>query len=140
MASDIYFFRIIMSAVFTGYPPYHDIPHDHNLIIKIYNGYRPKIRCKVPQLLLDLMKKCLDRDPQSRPTAKALVHELIQFYKDLKNKETELYEQAEEIENSICDQADQTLLEQHFFTSCSLPSPLYSLPLPLLSLSLSLSQ
>ncbi|RIB30207.1 kinase-like domain-containing protein, partial [Gigaspora rosea] len=26
--SDIYSFRIIMSEVFTGYPPYHDISHD----------------------------------------------------------------------------------------------------------------
>ncbi|RIB19252.1 kinase-like domain-containing protein [Gigaspora rosea] len=26
--SDIYSFGIIMSEVFTGYPPYHDIPHN----------------------------------------------------------------------------------------------------------------
>ena len=36
-------------------------------------GHRHKIRCEVPQLLLDLMNKCLDADPQNRPTANKLV-------------------------------------------------------------------
>ncbi|RIB29410.1 kinase-like domain-containing protein, partial [Gigaspora rosea] len=70
--SDIYSFGIIMSEVFTGYPPYHDIPHDHRLQIKTLKGQKPEIRCKVPQLLLDLMNKCLDAEPQNRPTAKEL--------------------------------------------------------------------
>ncbi|RIB19250.1 kinase-like domain-containing protein, partial [Gigaspora rosea] len=78
--SDIYSFGIIMSEVFTGYPPYHDIPHNEDLAIKICLGHRPKIRCKVPQLFLDLMNntsvayafaktKCLDAEPRNRPTA-----------------------------------------------------------------------
>ncbi|RIB13231.1 kinase-like domain-containing protein, partial [Gigaspora rosea] len=72
MKSDIYSFGIIMSEVFTGYPPYHDIPHDFSLATQICLGCRPKIRCKVPQLLLDLMNECLDAEPQNRPTAKVL--------------------------------------------------------------------
>ncbi|RIB08779.1 kinase-like domain-containing protein [Gigaspora rosea] len=63
--SDIYSFGIIISEVFTGYPPYHDIPHDNDLATRICLGYRPKIKCEVPQLLLDLMNKCLDADPQN---------------------------------------------------------------------------
>ncbi|RIB18894.1 kinase-like domain-containing protein, partial [Gigaspora rosea] len=70
--SDIYSFGIIMSEVFNGYPPYHDILHDDKLSFKICNGLRPEIKCKVPQLLLDLMNKCLDAEPQTRPTAKEL--------------------------------------------------------------------
>ncbi|CAG8769260.1 2241_t:CDS:1, partial [Ambispora leptoticha] len=54
---------------------------------------RPKIKRKVPQLLLDLMKKCLDAEPQSRPTAKALVDKLGKFSQDLGYKSTELYKQ-----------------------------------------------
>ncbi|RIB25587.1 hypothetical protein C2G38_2066969, partial [Gigaspora rosea] len=66
-----------MSEVFTGYPPYHDIPHDFSLVTQICLGRRPEIRCKVPQLLLDLMNKCLDAEPQNRPTAKALADKLV---------------------------------------------------------------
>ncbi|RIB07807.1 kinase-like domain-containing protein [Gigaspora rosea] len=97
--SDIYSFGIIMSEVFTGYPPYHDIPHDKDLATHICLGYRPKIRCEVPQLLLDLMNKCLDADPQNRPTAEELVDRLGQFFNNLENKETELYKQVQNIED-----------------------------------------
>ncbi|RIB06097.1 hypothetical protein C2G38_2116916, partial [Gigaspora rosea] len=85
-----------MSEVFTGYPPYHDMPHDFSLATQICLGRRPEIRCEVPQSLLDLMNKCLDAEPQSRPTAKALVDMLAQFYNDLEDKKTELYKQVEE--------------------------------------------
>ena len=46
-----------MLEVFTGYPPYHNIPHDFGLAIKICKGLRPKIRCEVPKLLLDQMNR-----------------------------------------------------------------------------------
>ncbi|RIB20858.1 kinase-like domain-containing protein [Gigaspora rosea] len=88
--SDIYSFGIIMSEVFTGFPPYHDIPHDQDLAFRICLGYRPKIRCKIPQILLDLMNKCLDTEPQKRPTARELIDILNHFFNDLKNEETEL--------------------------------------------------
>ncbi|RIB28583.1 kinase-like domain-containing protein, partial [Gigaspora rosea] len=109
--SDIYSFGIIMSEVFTGYPPYHDIPHDFSLATQICLGHRPKIRCEVPQLLL--MNKCLNAEPQSRPTAKSLVDMLFQFYLDLKDEKTELSKQVIEIKNlnknsSTHNQANQT--------------------------------
>ncbi|RIB11331.1 kinase-like domain-containing protein [Gigaspora rosea] len=81
--SDIYSFGIIMSEVFTGYPPYHDIPHNEDLAIQVCLGHRPKIRCEVPQLLLDLMNKCLDAKPQTQPTAKELRNMLEQYTKDV---------------------------------------------------------
>ncbi|RIB20363.1 kinase-like domain-containing protein [Gigaspora rosea] len=98
--SDIYSFGIIMSEVLTGYPPYHDIPHDEDLAIKICLGYRPEIKCKVPRLLLDLMNKCLDAEPQNRPNAEELDHILYEFYDNSKNEKAELYKQLKEIKNS----------------------------------------
>ncbi|RIB28574.1 kinase-like domain-containing protein, partial [Gigaspora rosea] len=98
--SDIYSFGIIMSEVFTGYPPYHDIPHDFSLATQICLGHRPEIRCEVPQLLLDLMNKCLDAEPQSRPTAAALVNVLSRFFNNLNNAESVLYKQVKEIKDS----------------------------------------
>ncbi|RIB14977.1 kinase-like domain-containing protein, partial [Gigaspora rosea] len=46
MKSDIYSFGIIMAEIFTGYPPYHDIPHDFKLATQICLDHRPEIRCK----------------------------------------------------------------------------------------------
>ncbi|RIB15639.1 hypothetical protein C2G38_2092753 [Gigaspora rosea] len=102
-----------MSEVFTGYPPYHDVPHDFSLAKQICLGHRPEIRCKVPQSLLDLMNKCLDAEPQSRPNAESLFDMIKQFDRDLDDNKTELYKQVEEIKNSgkkfsIHDQANQT--------------------------------
>ncbi|RIB18435.1 hypothetical protein C2G38_2184537 [Gigaspora rosea] len=74
---------VIMSEVFTGYQPYHNISHNKDLEIKICLGL-PKIRCEIPQLLLDLMNKCLDAEPQNRPTAEELANRLNQFFNDLK--------------------------------------------------------
>ncbi|CAG8734089.1 20871_t:CDS:2, partial [Cetraspora pellucida] len=67
--------------------------------MRICLGYRPKIRCEVPQLLLDLMNKCIDAEPQNRPTAKELSTTLYSFFEDLKNKKTELYKQVKNIKN-----------------------------------------
>ncbi|RIB10989.1 kinase-like domain-containing protein [Gigaspora rosea] len=92
--SDIYSFGIIMSEVFTGYPPYHDIPHDKDLATCICLGYRPEIRCEVLQLLLDLMNKYLDTDPQNRPTAKDLAIMFNQFFNDLNYERTKLFKQV----------------------------------------------
>ncbi|RIB30457.1 hypothetical protein C2G38_1948684, partial [Gigaspora rosea] len=86
--SNIYSFRIIITEVFTGYPPYHDILHGKDLATCICLDYRPKIRYEVPRLLLDLMNKCLDADSQNRPTAKELANGLSQFFIDLKNYKT----------------------------------------------------
>ncbi|RIB08474.1 kinase-like domain-containing protein [Gigaspora rosea] len=138
--SDIYSFGIIMSEVFTGYPPYHDIPHNEDLVIKICLGYRPKINCKVPKLFLDLMNNCLDAEPQNRPTAKELANMLNQFYKDLKNKKTELFKQVKEINNS-CKNSNQVIAtrlnyqthKQAIYTSrllkyLNLPKPINAKP------------
>jgi serine/threonine protein kinase len=68
-ASDIYSFGIIMYEVISGLPPYHDKSHDDFLAIKICQGIRPRFNVKVPQLIVHLIKRCLDADPLNRPTA-----------------------------------------------------------------------
>ena len=71
-ASDIYGFGIIAYKVCTGLPPYHDITHDEFLAAKICQGLRPKSDYKIPQLILDIIKKCWDSDPLKRPKAEEL--------------------------------------------------------------------
>ncbi|RIA81490.1 kinase-like domain-containing protein, partial [Glomus cerebriforme] len=68
-AADIYSFGIIMYEVISGLPPYHNVSHDKNLAIKICQGLRPRFNIKVPQLIVHLIKRCLDANPLNRPTA-----------------------------------------------------------------------
>ncbi|RIB20079.1 kinase-like domain-containing protein [Gigaspora rosea] len=57
-SSDIYSLGIIMLEILTGYPPYHNIPHNAYLGIQISTGLRPKIHCNIPKLLMDIIERC----------------------------------------------------------------------------------
>src|SRR5438034_3691528 len=102
-AADVYSFGIIMYEVFSGLPPYHDVSHDKTLAIKICLGFRPRFDIKVPQLIVDLIKRCLDATPLNRPTAEELSDILVTWWADFDNQ-TELKKQikeAEEINNNL---------------------------------------
>ncbi|CAB4437981.1 unnamed protein product [Rhizophagus irregularis] len=102
-ASDIYSFGIIMYEVISGLPPYHDVSHDENLAIKICQGLRPRFNIKVPQLIVHLIKRCLDANPLNRPTASKFYEILDKWYIKFENQ-TGLKKQikeAEEINNSL---------------------------------------
>ncbi|CAG8757033.1 3442_t:CDS:1, partial [Acaulospora morrowiae] len=43
----------------------------NSLAIRICNGYRPEIQ-DLPPLIVELIKKCWDADPEKRPLAKDL--------------------------------------------------------------------
>ncbi|EXX54297.1 kinase-like domain-containing protein [Rhizophagus irregularis DAOM 181602=DAOM 197198] len=103
-ASDIYSFGIIMYEVISGLPPYHDASHDINLSIKICQGLRPRFNIKVPQLIVHLIKRCLDANPLNRPTTKEIADILDKWGKEILLSETELQKQikeAEEINHSL---------------------------------------
>ena len=100
-AADVYSFGIIMYEVFSGLPPYHDVSHDKNLAMKICLGFRPRFNIKVPQLIVHLIKSCLDANPLNRPTAKEVYDILYSWYWNF-NQQIELKKQikeAEEINN-----------------------------------------
>jgi serine/threonine protein kinase len=96
-AADIYSYGIIMYEVIQGLPPYHDISHDKLLAIKICQGLRPKFKIKVLQLILYLIKRCLDADPSNRPNAKEIKKILVNWKKETNSRrycQTEQVNQA----------------------------------------------
>ncbi|GBC22027.2 kinase-like domain-containing protein [Rhizophagus irregularis DAOM 181602=DAOM 197198] len=61
-----------MYEVISGLPSYHNISHNKNLAIGICQGLRPRFNIKVPQLIIYLIKRCLDSDPLKRPKAEEI--------------------------------------------------------------------
>ncbi|PKK68380.1 hypothetical protein RhiirC2_541662 [Rhizophagus irregularis] len=97
-----------MYEVISGLPPYHDVSHDNFLAIKICKGLRPRFNIKVPQLIVHLIKRCLDADPLKRPTAEEIKKNSNQWFKESFNSQdpnkyyvvsfTNIREQIEEAE------------------------------------------
>src|ERR1043166_7412443 len=80
-SADIYSFGIIACEILSGLPPYHNLPHDEFLALKICQGLRPKVNnVKVPPLLENLIDQCLDADPLKRPTADELCNAIYNWY------------------------------------------------------------
>ncbi|RHZ76454.1 hypothetical protein Glove_197g86 [Diversispora epigaea] len=100
-ASDIYSFGIIMLEVLTSYPPYYDIAHDENLVIKICEGHKPEIKCKIPQSLKEIMEKCWNSEPLERPTVKELKFQFEKFISKYHNNNEEIVEANESNKNFI---------------------------------------
>ncbi|RGB42316.1 kinase-like domain-containing protein, partial [Rhizophagus diaphanus] len=76
-AADIYSFGILIYEMISGLPPYHDLGHNEDLAIKICQGLRPRFNIKVPQLIVHLIKRCLDANPLERPIAKEINNILL---------------------------------------------------------------
>ncbi|EXX62915.1 kinase-like domain-containing protein [Rhizophagus irregularis DAOM 181602=DAOM 197198] len=103
-AADIYSFGIIMYEVISGLFPYYDLSHDENLAIKICQGLRPRFNnIKVPQLIVHLIKRCLDANPLNRPKEREISDILIKW-NEYDNNQSEIGKQikeAEEINNNL---------------------------------------
>ncbi|KAL4441650.1 hypothetical protein ABPG74_021582 [Tetrahymena malaccensis] len=84
--SDVYSFGMIMWEIATRKVPYLGLSHQ-----QIYGtvGYDENYQVEVPKRgiprYLNLMKKCLRRNPQERPTFQEVVEEILLIKKDLKD-------------------------------------------------------
>ena len=82
--SDIYSFGILMSVISTGQQPFNDKAHGHGLMLKICEGLRPAFSNNTPKIYIELAYKCMDADPDNRPTAEEIL-KTIAFWKDIQN-------------------------------------------------------
>jgi serine/threonine protein kinase len=112
-SADIYSFGILACEILSGLPPYHNLPHDEFLALKICQGLRPKFsNVKVPLLLENLIDQCLDADPLKRPTADQLFDIVLEFHGNYHNRYTEFgkqYEEAEEFNKSVTSKSNTPL-------------------------------
>ncbi|GES87496.1 kinase-like domain-containing protein [Rhizophagus clarus] len=100
-ASDVYSFGIIMYEVISGLPPYHDVRHDEILAIEICRGLRPRFNIRVPQLVVHLIKRCLDADPLDRPTSKEIEETMEMWWYSPTKELQEQIEEADEFNSNL---------------------------------------
>jgi serine/threonine protein kinase len=94
--SDVYSFGMIMWILSAGVRPYHDRPHDKQLMQEISSGLRPSVASGTPPVFARLMIQCLDANPSNRPTA------------------SQLYECLGNWVSTICDDPDPSDLSNQF--------------------------
>src|SRR5439155_25898201 len=80
--SDIYSFGILMSVISTGQQPFNDSAHGHSLMLKICEGLRPSFSNNTPKFYIELAYKCMDADPDNRPTTEEIL-KIMDFWKDI---------------------------------------------------------
>ena len=78
-SSDIYSFGVIMAEVSSGKPPFYEKKHDVSLALEICNGLRPEFGKGTPKVYKKLAHKCMNANPNQRPTAKEL-HDILEFW------------------------------------------------------------
>jgi serine/threonine protein kinase len=124
LKSDIYSFSMIMWEFTSGIPPFNNKAHDHNLILDICEGERPKIIKNTPKCYIDLMNKCWDLEPKNRPTIAELEYKISkwikcinEYYRKINNKNRihkyKIFDIDNELENEIHEfvKANNTLVQ-----------------------------
>ena len=99
-----------MYEVISGLPPYHDVSHDKNLAMKICLGFRPRFNIKVPQLIVHLIKRCLDANPLNRPSAWEIQNILRPWHNDTSIEIKKQIKEADEINNNLSTNSTTILL------------------------------
>lgn len=96
-ASDIYALGIIMFEIISERAPYSC---DSLLALRICEGLRPKFNIKVPQLLIKMIKQCLNANYLERPVITELEETFGKWCTEIQNKEdTEINLQIKEAED-----------------------------------------
>ena len=74
-----------MSVVSTGQQPFNNLAHDEHLAMKICEGARPGFSNNTPKFYIELAFRCMDANPDKRPTAKE-IYDCFNKYNKFNNK------------------------------------------------------
>jgi serine/threonine protein kinase len=91
LSSDVYSFGVIMTELSSGKPPFYKKKHDISLVLEICNGIRPEFGKETPEIYKKLAYRCMNANPDQRPTAKELKEIVVFWY----NSCEEIYEENE---------------------------------------------
>ncbi|EXX50657.1 uncharacterized protein OCT59_012697 [Rhizophagus irregularis] len=80
-SSDIYSVGVIMAELSSGKPPFYNKKHDLSLALAICNGLRPEFGKGTPEFYKKLAYKCMNANPNERPTAFEL-YDIFKFWKN----------------------------------------------------------
>ena len=127
--SDIYSFGILMSEISIGQQPFNDKEHDIDLAFKICEGLRPGFSNNTPNFYIKLAYKCMDADPEKRPTADEIL-KIITFWKDAIESNISSYseEQLDELEEirKIFEEANKKPFNPSTITATVHPNAIYT--------------
>ncbi|GES87736.1 kinase-like domain-containing protein [Rhizophagus clarus] len=76
ISSDIYSFGVVMAELSSGKPPFHNRKHDISLALRVCNGLRPEFGKGTPEIYKKLAHRCMNANPDQRPT----VNELCEIF------------------------------------------------------------
>ncbi|CAB4416051.1 unnamed protein product [Rhizophagus irregularis] len=80
LSSDIYSFGVVMAELSSGKPPFYKRKHDSGLALEICNGLRPEFGKGTPEIYKKLAYRCMNANPNQRPTANEL-YEILECWK-----------------------------------------------------------
>ncbi|GBC09628.1 hypothetical protein RclHR1_00900014 [Rhizophagus clarus] len=81
--ADIYSFGIIMTEFSSGFPPYFNKGNMNEVafVLSICDGLRPDFGKGTPEIYKSLANKCMDANPEKRPTATEL-YDIITYWNE----------------------------------------------------------
>jgi serine/threonine protein kinase len=141
LSSDIYSFGVIMTELSSGKPPFYKKKHDISLVLKICDGTRPEFGKGTPEIYKKLAYRCMNANPDQRPTASELFG-ILRFWDGAcsgydqkekfgyKGKEIKaMFEEADkEIPNTSTsyEKNPEAIYTSRVFTFSNLPKPVNS--------------
>jgi serine/threonine protein kinase len=96
ISSDIYSFGVVMTELSSGKPPFYDRKHDLSLALEICNGLRPEFGKGTPEIYKKLAHRCMNANPNKRPTARELVN-ILCFWSYCKEEEEKFGYKGKEV-------------------------------------------